>query len=254
MKNNSIKLLRESRLILNGNNIPLTLRRSSRARLVWFRIDYGKGLIVTVPEKYDISQLKALIDSKSTWILKHIDKLCSDNSQVKYLDGYPDSIMYLGYSFKISLTNNKISKGSIRLDLINRNIILPDENSIPNNLICLKNFLINQASLYLNQKAEYHTRFIPVFYKRIYIRNQKTIWGSCSARNNLSFNWKLIMMPEHIIDYVVIHELCHLKHMNHSSAFWEMVASYCPDWKERRKWLRSNEKNIKIIANDITFL
>ncbi|MBU0727650.1 M48 family metallopeptidase, partial [Patescibacteria group bacterium] len=65
-------------------------------------------------------------------------------------------------------------------------------------------------------------------------------WGSCSDRKNLNFNWKLIMAPIEIIDYVVVHEMCHLKQMNHSSKFWNLVAEKMPDYKELRKWLKDN--------------
>ena len=73
---------------------------------------------------------------------------------------------------------------------------------------------------------------------RISIREQKTRWGSCSGQGNLNFNWKLILMPPEILDYVVVHELAHRKQMNHSPAFWAEVERILPDWRERRRWLR----------------
>ncbi len=75
---------------------------------------------------------------------------------------------------------------------------------------------------------------------RISIRNQKTRWGSCSSKGNLNFNWRLVMAPAGILDYVVIHELCHLAYLNHSSQFWHLVSGILPDWKERRSWLKAN--------------
>ncbi len=75
---------------------------------------------------------------------------------------------------------------------------------------------------------------------RIAIRNQKTRWGSCSSKGNLNFNWRLVMAPEEILDYVVVHELCHLAHLNHSSQFWQMVRDILPDFRERRNWLKAN--------------
>lgn len=77
-------------------------------------------------------------------------------------------------------------------------------------------------------------------YNRICIREQKTRWGSCSCRRNLNFNWKLVLMPPEILDYVIIHELCHLVEMNHSDRFWNLVKQYCPDYQQRKKWLRDN--------------
>lgn len=75
---------------------------------------------------------------------------------------------------------------------------------------------------------------------RIAIRNQKTRWGSCSSKGNLNFNWRLVMAPKEILDYVVVHELCHLAYLDHSSRFWQMVSSVMPDCRERRSWLKAN--------------
>ncbi len=77
-------------------------------------------------------------------------------------------------------------------------------------------------------------------YNRVNFRNQKTRWGSCSSQKNLSFNWRLILAPPEILDYVVVHELCHLKEMNHSKAFWKLVETQVPDHKKKRKWLKEN--------------
>ena len=74
----------------------------------------------------------------------------------------------------------------------------------------------------------------------ITIREQKTRWGSCSAKGNLNFNWKLVLMPPEILDYVVVHELAHRLQMNHSAAFWAEVGKILPDYRERRQWLKVN--------------
>jgi hypothetical protein len=76
--------------------------------------------------------------------------------------------------------------------------------------------------------------------KRVFLKNQRTLWGSCSTRGNLNFNRVLAGVPGEVLDYVVIHELAHLKEMNHSRRFWAVVEAFCPEQKERRRWLRRN--------------
>ncbi|MDF2870759.1 MAG: family peptidase [Anaerocolumna sp.] len=92
----------------------------------------------------------------------------------------------------------------------------------------------------LEMKASYYAKRMHTDYGRITVREQKTRWGSCSSKGNLNFNWKLMMMPEPIIDYVVIHELAHRKHMDHSKNFWFEVEKVLPDYKIKRDWLKKN--------------
>jgi predicted metal-dependent hydrolase len=79
-----------------------------------------------------------------------------------------------------------------------------------------------------------------VSYTRVQIRGQRTRWGSCSSRGTLSFNWRLALAPFEVLDYVVVHELCHLREANHSARFWKLVASRRPDWRRQRNWLTAN--------------
>ncbi|MGI5983556.1 MAG: M48 family metallopeptidase [Sakamotonia sp.] len=92
----------------------------------------------------------------------------------------------------------------------------------------------------LLKKCRYFAERMGVSYGMVTVREQKTRWGSCSARGNLNFNWKLALMPEEILDYLVVHELAHRVEMNHSPAFWAVVAEEIPDHKTRREWLRQN--------------
>jgi predicted metal-dependent hydrolase len=96
----------------------------------------------------------------------------------------------------------------------------------------------NRAREVVSAVAEREADRIGVAYRRIRIGGQRTLWGSCSARGTLSFNWRLVLAPPDVVDYVVVHELCHLLVPNHSQAFWSLVERHRPGWREQRAWLR----------------
>lgn len=97
----------------------------------------------------------------------------------------------------------------------------------------------------LAARTEHWSQAIGVRYNRIRIKDQSSLWGSCSVGKNLNFNWRLIMAPDPVLDYVVIHELCHLREMNHSPRFWKHVAAWCPEYKTHRRWLREESHRLR---------
>ena len=100
--------------------------------------------------------------------------------------------------------------------------------------------LRERAKSVLAQRTAYFARQIGVTYGRITVRDQKTRWGSCSQTGNLNFNFRLILAPSEVLDYVVVHELCHRRQMNHSAQFWQEVAQVLPDYRKRKAWLTEN--------------
>ena len=112
--------------------------------------------------------------------------------------------------------------------------------------IALEKRYIAAAKEYFPKRAAYFVQFTGGSYNRISIRDQKTRWGSCSARGTLSFNWRLMLAPPTIADYVIVHELCHLTYMNHSADFWRKVESVYPDYRTARKWLKDHGNELVI--------
>lgn len=104
--------------------------------------------------------------------------------------------------------------------------------------------LADRALKVIPEKVKYYAGIMNVRYGGITIRNQKTRWGSCSGKGNLNFNCLLMLVPEEVIDYVVVHELCHLIEMNHSKAFWQQVERVMPDYEKYRQWLKDHGNEI----------
>ncbi|MBS5646761.1 MAG: M48 family metallopeptidase [Lachnospiraceae bacterium] len=100
--------------------------------------------------------------------------------------------------------------------------------------------LRERAKSVLAQRTAYFARQVGVTYGRITVRDQKTRWGSCSQTGTLNFNFRLILAPLEVLDYVVVHELCHRRQMNHSTQFWQEVAQVLPDYRKRKAWLTEN--------------
>ena len=104
--------------------------------------------------------------------------------------------------------------------------------------------LKKEARNHLASLTEYWAEKIGVSYGRISIRGQKTRWGSCSSKGNLNYNYLLMFCPDEVIEYVVIHELCHRIYMNHSKRFWEKIEEFCPNYRQARKWIKQNGNSL----------
>ena len=105
----------------------------------------------------------------------------------------------------------------------------------------------DQAREIFSERAAHWAAILGVRYQKLSIRDQRTVWGSCTKGGNLNFNWRVVMAPPSVLDYLVIHELSHLLEMNHSKRFWGHVGRHCPDWKEHRSWLREHSRRLKAV-------
>lgn len=128
-----------------------------------------------------------------------------------------------------------------------KNIVPQDKNTPKDaSTLALEKRYREAAREYIPGRVAYYQELTGGHYKKICIRDQQTRWGSCSAKGTLSFNFRLMLAPPRVLDYVVVHELCHLTHMNHSKAFWQMVESILPDYRIHRKWLKENGHTLHV--------
>lgn len=231
---------------LAGTAIEYEVRHSSEATKP--RIDAGiNDITVVIPENMDLDPAE-LLQEKQDWVLDKKEKYDA------YLAKIPDHefedgamLPFLGKDHTIRVVNQQ--KREIR----DREIRLParrvEESSIKEQVEKLYRSEVKQL---VRAKVGKYIERIDGDYDTLYIRDQKTKWGSCSDQDNLSFNWRLVMAPEHVLDYVVVHELVHLEHRDHSEQFWHRVNELLSTYQKGMSWLEENSHQLVFQRGEIT--
>ena len=187
-------------------------------------------ILLTSPTGIDNDSIRTILLDKSSWLIKHNEAFLNNQKNIHLLE---NKIMFMGNEYKLSYENVHyiIFSGD--------NLILPSSYKNKSSVI-LKKWLIKQATSILAEKTNYWSIQMMVTPKQIKLKDQKTRWGSCSSKGNVNYNWRIIMAPENIIDYLIIHELSHLRVPNHSASFWSLVESFDANYKINRQWLKDH--------------
>lgn len=202
-----------------------------KVKHIRININRDKNVKIIIPMKYPISELNKIIEKRSEWIKEK--QRYFDNMKSGYFKMEKNEILYLGREYKF-IYKQELGK-AIRIDdkklEISSGLKFSDKNVLLGwQKIEAKNFILKRL-----QEINKSGRFK---YNMVFIRNQKTKWGNCSSKKNLSFNWRLIMTPLFVVDYLIFHELIHLEVMNHSKEYWLRLSLVYPEYKEANKWLK----------------
>lgn len=239
------KIIREKTnetILVQNQIIPYTLIRTNRATRLTLKISSHKGLEVVVPYKFNLSRIPRFIHEKSDWLVKNIKQNQSAPKKIK--DG--DCIKVLGYDHKIklfSVTTKETVKLVKSYRTENTKAVFDGyeiqifTKSNENLTSLLEDFFKKRAKKYFTERADYWAEKMQLNYNSLTLRSQKTRWGSCSKNGNINFNWRLILTTKPILDSVIIHELAHIKHLNHGKQFYSLLETFCPDHKQRTKQL-----------------
>jgi predicted metal-dependent hydrolase len=240
--------LGEHQANLNNRVVNYQLKQSYRIRGIRLEIRHDTGLTVVVPRNYKHDQVHDILHKKADWILRHLPRRNAVQMPLfnKEVD-HGEKICYMGKIVELIVTSNGHKSGPVELKDLKLYINLNGRKGSV--AAVLEKWYRNQAELVFTQKADSYKDLMGLRYRRIVIRGQKTRWGSCSPSGTLSLNWKLLFAPEPVINYVIIHELAHLKHMDHSQRFWDFLARFCTDWEKHRKWLVTHEDELKTSAS-----
>ena len=222
-----------SMISLNNNCIHYELKIDKRRRTILLTLK-NRCVIITSPIKLSKKQTVQVLQDKAAWLVKAslaapIIPHLTTGSKLPYLGSY-----------KTLRLNTVADKPTITVT--NDFLIVTDPVTLDDATIysIVKRWYMDAARKILTVKTQFWGEKIGFFPNRITIKEQKTRWGSCSSLKNINYNWRIVMAPENIIDYLIIHELCHLQHMNHSPDFWQLVKTYSPACDNCRQWLKTN--------------
>lgn len=219
---------------MNLEQIPVRIIRSPRRKTSVIKI-LEPAVEVRVPHWVDDSYIRQLLHERRDWIETHYAKL-KDNQRrfgLAVTQGHPWPFKGQEYS----LLWQQGVKAQVCADadqlqvVISRRSKLPEAEQVSRQL---KKWYQHEAEIELQARLDYWSKAMGLTYRSLSVKSYRKRWGSCSAQTDISLNWRLIMLPTPLIDYVVIHELAHITHFNHSRDFWALVACYCTDWKTLR--------------------
>lgn len=231
--------------------IPYEERKNSRIKRISIRVTTEK-VRVSVPAATSREEIQVFLKQNQEWILENWGKLqkIAHASQRQYLSG--EKVPYLGQELTLQIKDSQRKMIRAIYNIEEKSLEISIPQSITQDLRqeairdILEKWYKEKARSYFLQKLNYWSREMGVSYNKFRLKGQKTRWGSCSTLGNINLNWRIIMAPEPVIDYIIIHELSHLKYMDHSPEFWEHVARFCPDYRRHRHWLRKNGHTLMI--------
>lgn len=193
---------------------------------------------VSAPTRMTVTELEKMILTKATWIIKQAARLAALSTlTVNSAISEGSQVLYLGNTYTITL---KLANAP-DVHCYNNMIVICccSDGSKPADAI-LKDWYVNSAAALFKEKTAFWAPRLGVNPQRITIKDQKTRWGSCSSKGNITYNWRVVMAPPAVLDYLVVHELSHMLVPNHSPKFWQLVETVLPGYKNYRKWLKDN--------------
>jgi predicted metal-dependent hydrolase len=235
-------------ITLGGKKVIYTVRESGRARSLRLKISPRDGLEVVIPVGAKTQDVEAALVSHARWILKHYTPETTERpTERRLISG--EKVPFLGQERTLDVGIKPRGKSiSVLLDGDKLRVRLPAGTPGTEETVraSLESWYRAQAKDYIVPRVAELAKQHGFQYDRVTIKGQLTRWGSCSSQRNLNFNWRLMFAPPAAVDYVIIHELCHLKELNHSRRFWSLVGRYCPDYKRWVKWFKANGERLRL--------
>jgi predicted metal-dependent hydrolase len=208
--------------------LDYTIRRSPRARRIRVRVDPHEGVEVVIPQRATKKDAQAAVRELRPWIDRRLREAAAARTR---LEAPPGTVPFLGAHLRL-----RHEAGRTRAHRRGDELHVPAAGPHA----ALERWYRAEARKAIAPRLADATHILGRPHTTLSIRNQRTRWGSCSSSGAMSFNWRLMLAPEPVLDYVVWHEACHLVVMDHSHRFWSLVERHLPDYRETRRWLRQN--------------
>jgi predicted metal-dependent hydrolase len=220
------------------------IRRSPRARQASLKISSRNGLEVILPMRYKLTEIPILLNEKRHWIEKNHDLLSQFNHRNPVAE-LPHEVYFhsIDEQWKINYLFSPI-KTQIIQSSSNELTVLGNIDDYQNCLAILKQWLRQKAEQILSPRFHHLSQELNLPFKDLTIRSQKTRWGSCSSQKTINLNFKLIFLSPVLVRHIMIHELCHTLHLNHSRKFWQLVARHDAQWQDNHKQSRRIEDQL----------
>lgn len=240
----SAKEPRRGSINLAGREVAYTVKRSDRARYLRLQVGIETGLEVVLPRRFDLRGLDDILRKKQKWIL---DKLgysapAGEGGPLPGREG-GGRVLYCGREYEVETRIRPGAAPNVAAEENKLVVTVPGEAEGAARMV-LEQWLRCMAREIFTKRVRDLSKKLNLSYNRVFIKDQKTRWGSCSQQRNLNFNWRLVMASLQVQDYVIAHEIMHLIEPNHSKRFWALVEEICPDYKAHRAWLRKNGRQL----------
>lgn len=217
------------------------LIRSAR-RTLSLEVHPEGEVIVRAPRRLSESEIRAFVESKADWIAKKLRLAHARKAEAPSRQFRPgEFFLYQGESFPLHISVRP--KPALLLEEAGFSL---SNRSLPSAARTFTDWYRAQARSLFALRIAHHSQQTGLRYARLRLSSATTRWGSWSATGTISLNWKLIMAPPSVLDYVILHELCHTRHRNHSPSFWGLLETLMPDWRRHRKWLRENGHRLTV--------
>ena len=238
-----------------GNReIVFKIKRSNRRKTVGIHIDPEKGVIVHSPQFLRVDEISEIVRKRAQWIIekrKFVRNQSQLNSVKEFVSG--ETFPYLGRKYRLKVKKSASGKEEC-CSLINGRLLVQIERELDGKGVkeivrkALIKWYLEHAHEKIPQRVKLYARQMGAWPERVEIKSYKRQWGSCSHNGVIRFNWKIITAPVTILDYVIVHELCHLIYPNHSAQFWEKLQTIIPNYKNRRNKLKEHSLQIGIFG------